>query len=95
MRQAYVGDGQWLVHNANCLFRGTTVDYAGNKILQSQRITPTSIDPAVATVFATQAQHYGQSVVHSAAIEDLIGIKIIDTLKENMDTLDNVQILYS
>ncbi len=45
------------------LFRGTTVGYPGNPSLQRIGITPTSTDPAVATIFATEAANYGEGVV--------------------------------
>jgi len=45
------------------LFRGTTEGYPGNPALQKIGITPTTTDPAVATLFATEASQHGQGVV--------------------------------
>lgn len=59
------------------LFRGTSAGYPGNPGLQRIGITPTSTDPGVATVFATEsATSHGNGVVHIAKPKDLIGVDI-------------------
>jgi RHS repeat-associated protein len=45
------------------LFRGTTVGFEGSPALQRIGVTPTSTDPAVATLFATEASRFGEGVV--------------------------------
>ncbi len=45
------------------LFRGTTRGFEGSPGVQRHGITPTSSDPGVATVFATQAERFGDAVV--------------------------------
>jgi RHS repeat-associated protein len=56
------------------LFRGTSEGYAGSPNMQRVGVTPTSTDPAVATVFATQSEQYGNGVVHIARPEDVAGV---------------------
>jgi len=50
----------------NYLFRGTSVGYEGTVGLQAAGITPTTTDPAVATLFATRGSSFGQGVVYIA-----------------------------
>ncbi|SHJ73597.1 von Willebrand factor type A domain-containing protein [Clostridium cavendishii DSM 21758] len=57
-------------------FRGTTVGYKGSSGLQRVRITPVSTDPVVSTVFATEANNYGNGVLYIATKTDLEGIVI-------------------
>ncbi len=49
--------------NDNILFRGTSTGYAGNPSLQRLSVTPTTRNPAVATVFGTNSSNFGQGVV--------------------------------
>jgi hypothetical protein len=46
------------------LFRGTTDGYPGNASLQRLGITPTSTDPAIATIFSIEAESYGKGIVY-------------------------------
>ncbi|MFF9072395.1 putative T7SS-secreted protein [Streptomyces sp. NPDC014872] len=45
------------------LFRGTTTGFEGSPGVQRHGITPTSSDPGVATVFATQSERFGDAIV--------------------------------
>ncbi|WP_299538394.1 hypothetical protein [uncultured Streptomyces sp.] len=45
------------------LFRGTTRGFEGSPGVQRHGITPTSSDPGVASVFATQAERFGDAIV--------------------------------
>ncbi|WP_327117644.1 DUF6531 domain-containing protein [Streptomyces sp. NBC_01341] len=45
------------------LFRGTTTGFDGSPGVQRHGITPTSSDPGVASVFATQAERFGDAIV--------------------------------
>jgi hypothetical protein len=45
------------------LFRGTTVGFTGS-IFPRIGLTSTSVDPVVATLFATTVSKHGQSIVH-------------------------------
>jgi hypothetical protein len=51
---------------AEFLFRGTTEGYPGSPALQRLGVTPTSTDPAVATIFAVEASNFGKGVVQIA-----------------------------
>jgi hypothetical protein len=57
-------------------FRGTTVGYSGSRGAQRTETTPTSLQPAVATVFATVAEtmHGGDGVVYITSGSDLQGV---------------------
>jgi hypothetical protein len=76
----YVRDtNKWVdVLGLTPLFRGTTEGYPGNLGLQQLRITPTSTDPRVATVFATEAatSSGGSGVVIIASDSDLAGVHL-------------------
>jgi hypothetical protein len=60
------------------LFRGTTEGFPGSKAIQELGITPTSTDPAVATIFAIHAKQYGKGVVHIALPKDLKGVQFYE-----------------
>jgi len=45
------------------VFRGTTVGFPGNPALQRIQMTPVSTDPAVATLFGTEAANFGEGVL--------------------------------
>jgi hypothetical protein len=51
------------------VFRGTTDRYPGNPGLQQIGVTPTTTDPVVATLFATEASNFGEGVVYVGAVE--------------------------
>ena len=55
-------------------FKGTTEGYAGNSALQRLEITPTSTDPLVSTVFATNGEQYGKGVLYISSADDLKGV---------------------
>ena len=55
-------------------FIGTTEGYAGNSALQRLEITPTSTDPLVSTVFATNGEQYGKGVLYISSADDLKGV---------------------
>ena len=44
-------------------YRGTTVNWPGNEVLQELRLTPTSEDPIVATLFALWSARFGEAIV--------------------------------
>ncbi|CAM3058484.1 two-partner secretion domain-containing protein [Burkholderia ubonensis] len=81
-----LGDASPNSNNANAsnngaagttLFRGTTEGYPGNPGLQKIGITPTTNDPAIATVFATgSGTSYGNGIVQVALPADLAGIEV-------------------
>jgi len=60
------------------LFRGTTEGYAGNSSLQRLGVTPTSSDPAVATIFGMESSKNGKAMVYIANSDDLTGIARIE-----------------
>lgn len=64
----------------NYLLRGTSEGFAGSAALRELGITPTSMNPAVATVFAIESRNFGNGVLHIAKTETLQsqGIKIIE-----------------
>jgi hypothetical protein len=45
------------------LYRGTTVGWAGSKMLQEENITCTTTDPLVATLFAIECRNHGRAVI--------------------------------
>jgi hypothetical protein len=45
------------------LYRGTTPHWPGSEPLRTLRITPTSTDPLVATIFALECLRFGPAVV--------------------------------
>jgi hypothetical protein len=51
------------------LFRGTSIDWPGNKSLQKVKMTPTSTDALVATLFALECNQHGDGVVYFARWE--------------------------
>jgi hypothetical protein len=57
-------DGVWPY-----LFRGTTVGWPGNRSLQRVKMTPTSTDPLVATLFAMECIQHGEAIVYYARWE--------------------------
>jgi RHS repeat-associated protein len=57
------------------LFRGTSEGWLGHPSLQKVGISPTSTDPAIATIFAIESTTQGgKGVVHIAASSDLAGV---------------------
>ncbi|NKI40675.1 RHS repeat protein [Streptomyces sp. LD120] len=58
------------------LFRGTTRGFEGSPGVQRHGITPTSSDPGVATVFATQSERYGDAVVEIYPRRALDGVPV-------------------
>jgi len=58
------------------LYRGTTVEWPGNEVLQQLGLTPTTEDPIVATLFALWSARYGEAIVQACelrAVADRIG----------------------
>ncbi len=72
-----VRTGVIAAESSQVLFRGTTIGYAGNMSLQKLGITPTSLDPVVATIMATEAEAYGAGIVYMATEADLQGVKLL------------------
>jgi RHS repeat-associated protein len=56
------------------LFRGTSEGFEGSAAVQKAGYTPTSVDPAIATVFATLAKNYGKGELQIALTENLQGV---------------------
>lgn len=48
------------------LYRGTTAGWPGSSTLQAERITCTSTDPVVATLFAVECRNHGRAIVAAA-----------------------------
>jgi len=46
------------------IFRGTSVGFEGNAAQKALGISPGSTDPAVATMFATQSENYGEGILY-------------------------------
>lgn len=58
------------------LYRGTTVGWPGNPVLQERRTTCTTRDPLVATLFAIECRNHGRAVILAARrdpLESLVG----------------------
>ncbi|WP_232438874.1 filamentous hemagglutinin N-terminal domain-containing protein [Burkholderia ubonensis] len=74
------------------LFRGTTEGYPGNPGLQKIGITPTTNDPAIATVFATgSGTSYGNGIVQVALPADLAGIEVSPLGNASTSTLAQLE----
>jgi hypothetical protein len=56
------------------LYRGTTVRWPGNRCLQHERLTPTSRDPLVATLFGIECSRWGPAVLLLADATELMGL---------------------
>lgn len=57
------------------LYRGTTPDWPGSKGLQAIRVTPTTSDPLVATLFGLECLRFGPAIVqmcNQAAVSSLL-----------------------
>ena len=57
-------------------FRGTSEGFAGGATQVKLGLTPTSTDPARATLFATESEAYGKGLLHIARKSDLAGIQV-------------------
>ncbi|QJB36316.1 hypothetical protein HF329_31980 [Chitinophaga oryzae] len=57
------------------LFRGTSEGFEGLPSLKRLGITPTSSDPVVSTVFATNAENYGKGILQIAMPESFQGVE--------------------
>src|SRR4051794_31766129 len=58
------------------LYRGTTAGWPGNPCLQRERLTPTTTDPLIATLFGVECRRWGRAivlVVDRERIERLLG----------------------
>ena len=45
------------------LYRGTTAGWPGNPVLREEKITCTSTDPLVATLFAIECRNHGRAII--------------------------------
>jgi len=68
---------EWLSSGSTIYFRGTSLGYPGSPALQKIEVTPTTTDPVVATIFATESASYGKGVVYLAAPANLAGANIM------------------
>jgi len=73
------------------LFRGTSEGYPGSPGNQRVGITPTTTNPAVATVFGTQSSQYGNGVVHVAVPGDVAAVDILPSGYSQSPTLGTVE----
>ncbi|MEC5146106.1 hypothetical protein UNH65_21285 [Chitinophaga sp. 180180018-2] len=64
------------VEEAKYLFRGSTEGYEGSPGAQKTASTPTSTDPAVATMFAIKAKRYGDGILQIALPKDLQDVSV-------------------
>jgi len=58
------------------VYRGTTEGWPGNMSLQDEKMTPTTTDPLVATLFAIECRNHGPALILAAPrslFEGLIG----------------------
>ena len=53
----------WRMSIGPYLYRGTTAGWPGNSVLQAERITCTSTDPLVATLFAIECRNHGRAII--------------------------------
>lgn len=67
------------------LFRGTSEGFEGLSSLQRLGLTPTSSDPVVATVFATNAENYGKGVLQVALPKNLQGVEFTSNVLSEME----------
>lgn len=67
------------------LFRGTSEGFEGLSSLQRLGITPTSSDPVVATIFATNAENYGKGVLQVALPKNLRGVEFTSNVLSDME----------
>jgi hypothetical protein len=56
------------------LYRGTTTGWPGNPVLREQKITCTSTDPLVATLFAIECRNHGRAIVAVARQDKFVGL---------------------
>src|SRR5205823_4767780 len=64
--------------SAPTLFRGTSVGWAGSQALQRLAMTPATLDPAIATIFATESSNFGTSAMHIALPQALKGAQVVE-----------------
>ena len=55
------------------LYRGTTRNWPGNPVLQKIAVTPTSMDPVVAALFAVRCRRFGEAILQLAPFDALSG----------------------
>ncbi len=56
------------------LYRGTSSGWAGNPVLRSLRITPTTADPLIAALFATECQRFGRGIILACPLSAVAGL---------------------
>ena len=69
-------------------FRGTIEGFEGGAGLQKAGITPTTSDPAVATMFATYAKKFGKGELQIAVPEELQGVKAYEPNVEALGPIE-------
>lgn len=55
------------------LYRGTTIGWPGNEVLQELGVTPTTEDPIVATLFALWSGRFGEAIVQACEFNAVAG----------------------
>ncbi|MGF6848145.1 RHS repeat-associated protein [Chitinophaga sp. W3I9] len=71
-----IGFSRDAVEETNYLFRGSTAGYEGSPRAQRTASTPTSTDPAVATMFGVKAKRYGDGILQIALPKDLQNVSV-------------------
>jgi hypothetical protein len=56
------------------LYRGTTAGWPGNPVLQEEKITCTSTDPLVATLFAIECRNHGRAIIAVDRQDKFVGL---------------------
>lgn len=67
------------------LFRGTSEGFEGSNGNQKLQVTPTSSDPAVATIFAINAKNHGKGILQIALPENLQGVNYTGNVLQSME----------
>ncbi len=77
------------------LFRGTTVGFAGNRSLQILGVTPTSTDPGVSTILATEAEAYGEGILYITNTSKFSSVGVTSNVLEKVESEVAVNVLPS
>lgn len=67
------------------LFRGTSDGFEGSAAAQKLSYTPTSVDPAVATLFAIESKNYGKGVLKIGLPENLQGVDYTGNVLQSLE----------
>lgn len=67
------------------LFRGTSEGFEGLATHQKLGVTPTSSDPAIATIFAINSKTYGKGVIQVALPSELQGVEVTGNVLQSLE----------